>query len=608
LSEDCKIFSSEKAMSPAETAPCRLLVVDDNEDNRALLARRLTKRGYEVVEADCGPVALQLISEQDFDLVLLDIMMPGIDGIEVLKTIRLTRSPDHLPVLMVTAKAGITDIVEALELGANDYIVKPIEFSTAFARIRTQIARKQAQQAVEQSLQKLVKINQELEIQIAERNRSDAKSHYLTYHDALTGLGNRLLFQDQLARALQRARDQDRANLAVLFIDVDDFKGINDTLGHTVGDVLLATVAERLRRCVREADTVARMGSDEFAVILTDIRHPLDASLLADKIAAAIAVPQNVGGQQILLDVSIGIALAPNDGDEPELLLSNAHLALQGAKTEGRDARCFFEAEMNARARARRLLKTDLRKALAAGQFELFYQPLFNIPDRAISGFEALLRWHHPDRGLISPAEFIPLAEESGLIVPLGEWVLRQACEEAARWPGQQSIAVNISPVQFRSPRLMQCILTALTASGMPAHRLELEITETVLLDDDSETIALLHRLRDAGVRISLDDFGTGYSSLGYLRRFPFDKMKIDRSFVRDLGDDKGTMAIVRALIDLARNLGMVTTAEGVETKEQLDWLQNEHCTEIQGYLLSRPVPATEIRQLLQGDQLRSVA
>jgi diguanylate cyclase (GGDEF)-like protein len=535
------IFSSEKSMAPAETTPCRLLVVDDHEDNRALLARRLTKRGFEVVEADCGAVALQLISEQDFDLVLLDIMMPGIDGIEVLRTIRLTRSPDHLPVLMVTAKAGITDIVEALELGANDYIVKPIEFSTAFARIRTQIARKQAQQAVEQSVQKLVKINQELEIQIAERNRSDAKSHYLTYHDALTGLGNRLLFHDQLARALQRARDQDRANLAVLFIDVDDFKGINDTLGQTVGDVLLATVAERLRRCVREADTVARMGSDEFAVILTDIGHPNDASLLADKIAAAIAVPQNVGAQQIVLDVSIGIALAPNDGDQPELLLSNAHLALQGAKTEGRDARCFFEPEMNARARARRLLKSDLRNALAG-------------------------------------------------------------------WPGQQSIAVNISPVQFRSPRLMQCILTALTASGIPAHRLELEITETVLLDDDSETIDLLHQLRNAGVRISLDDFGTGYSSLGYLRRFPFDKMKIDRSFVRDLGDDKGTMAIVRALIDLASNLGMVTTAEGVETKEQLDWLQNERCTEIQGYLLSRPVPAKEIRQLLQGDQLRNVA
>jgi len=263
---------------------------------------------------------------------------------------------------------------------------------------------------------------------------------------------------------------------------------------------------------------------------------------------------------------------------------------------------------MNDQARARRLLKSDLRKALAAEEFEIFYQPLFNLTDRAISGFEALLRWHHPERGLVLPAEFIPLAEETELIVPLGEWVLRQACHEAASWPGQQRIAVNISPVQFRSPRLMRCILAALTSSEMPAHRLELEITETVLLSDNSETIDLLHQLRSVGVRISLDDFGTGYSSLGYLRRFPFDKMKIDRSFVRDLGCDEGTMAIVRALINLANSLGMATTAEGVETREQLEWLQKECCTEIQGYIISRPVPHKDIRLLLESDQLRNVA
>ena len=304
----------------------------------------------------------------------------------------------------------------------------------------------------------------------------------------------------------------------------------------------------------------------------------------------------------------IGIALAPNDGSEPELLLGNAHLALQNAKTEGRDARCFFEFEMNDQASTRRLLKSDLRKAVAAEEFEIFYQPLFNLKDLSISGFEALLRWRHPERGLVLPNEFIPLAEETELIVPLGEWVLRQACHEAASWPGQQRIAVNISPVQFRSPRLKQSILAALTSSGMPAHRLELEITEAVLLSDDSETIDLLHQLRRIGVRISLDDFGTGYSSLGYLRRFPFDKMKIDRSFVRDLGSDESTMAIVRALINLADNLGMATTAEGVETREQLQWLQKECCAEIQGYIISRPVPQKDIRLLLESDQLRNVA
>jgi diguanylate cyclase (GGDEF)-like protein len=509
-------------------------------------------------------------------------------------------------VLMVTAKASNTDVVEALELGANDYITKPIDFSIAFARIKTQITRKQAQQAAELSIEKLVKINQELEIQIAERKRSDAKSHYLTYHDALTGLGNRLLFQQQLAHALQQADDEN--GLALLFLGIDDLKSINDTLGYSVGDLILAEVAERLRRSIREADVLARMGSEEFAVILADIKTPDDAGLLAEKIAAAIAAPHAVAGQQIVLDLRIGIALAPNDGSEPELLLGNAHLALQNAKTEGRDARCFFESGMNDAARARRLLTSDLRKALAADQFEIFYQPLFNLADQAVSGFEALLRWRHPERGLVLPAEFIPLAEQTELIVPLGEWVLRQACHQAASWPGQQRIAVNISPVQFRSPRLMHCILAALASSGLAAQRLELEITETVLLSDDRETIDLLHRLRKNGVRISLDDFGTGYSSLGYLRRFPFDKMKIDRSFVQDLGRNKDTAAIVRALISLANNLGMATTAEGVETRQQLEWLQKECCTEIQGYIISRPVPQTEIRPLLESDQLRKVA
>jgi diguanylate cyclase (GGDEF)-like protein len=593
-------------MPPTDVAAIRVLVVDDAEDNRIILNRRLTKRGFEVVEADNGLAALALIAEQSFDLVLLDIMMPGIDGIEVLKRIRTTLSPDRLPVLMVTAKASNTDVIEALELGANDYITKPVDFPIAMARIKTQIARKQAQQAADLSIQKLVNINQELEVQIAERERSDAKSHFLTYHDALTGLGNRLLFQQQLAHALQGDGDGNR--LSVLFLGIDDLKSINDTLGYSVGDLILAEVAERLRRCVGEADTVARMGSDEFAAILTGIGNPEDAGLLAEKIAAAIALPHAVAGQHIVLDVRIGIALAPNDGREPELLLGNVHLALQNAKTEGRDARCFFESAMNDLASARRLLTSDLRKALATDQFEIFYQPLFNLADQAVSGFEALLRWHHPERGLVLPSEFIPLAEQIELIVPLGEWVLRQACHQAAGWPGQQRIAVNISPVQFRSPRLLPCILAALASSGLPPQRLELEITETVLLSDDSETIDLLHQLRKHGVRVSLDDFGTGYSSLGYLRRFPFDKMKIDRSFVQDLGSNKDTAAIVRALIDLANNLGMTTTAEGVETREQLEWLRKECCTEIQGYLISRPVPHQDIRLLLARDHLRNAA
>ena len=596
-------------MQPMEILPARILVVDDVEDNRALLVRRLARRGYEVVETDNGVSALELIRAQDFDLVLLDIMMPGMNGLEVLKIIRVTQSPDRLPVLMVTARATSADIVKALELGANDYITKPIDFSIAVARIKTQIARKQAQREASSSFQKLVQINKELEIQIVERERSDARNHYLTYHDALTGLSNRVLFRDQLGRALARGTGKHNTRLAVLFLDIDDFKSINDTLGHTVGDVLLASVAERLRRCVREADIVARMGSDEFAVILSGVAAPEDAILHADKIVEAIAVPHSVGGQQIVLDLSVGIALAPNDGSDPDLLLSNSHLALQKAKTEQGDGRCFFAAEMNTQARKRRKLKSDLREAIAAGdQLEVFYQPIFDLNDRVISGFEALLRWHHPERGLISPAEFIPIAEEAGLIEQLGEWVLQRACHEAAGWPGHQKIAVNISPVQFRSPRLIPWIFKSLTSSGLAARRLELEITETVLLNDNLQTIELLDQLRSVGVRISLDDFGTGYSSLSYLQRFPFDKLKIDRSFVRNLTHNASTMAIIRALIGLANNLGIVTTAEGVETSAQLEWLQMEACSEIQGYLISPAVPAKDICLLLSCDPLRNVA
>ena len=568
------------------------MVVDDVEDNRALLCRRLAKRGYLVEEAESGYAALELIAQQEFDLVLLDIMMPGLDGMEVLKRIRASHSPDDLPVIMVTAKAGNLDVVQALEFGANDYITKPIDFLIAHARVQTQLARKQAKQALDVSLKELEKANRRLTIEIGERQRSDSLVDHLTYHDTLTSLGNRVQFRAQLSREIQLL-SRSNSSLAVIFLDLDGFKLINSTLGNDVGDRLLCSVAARLRDRTREVDAVGRMGSDEFGIIAS-VTGPEQADQLAERITAAIAEPYEIDGHRVTLTSSIGIALAPNDGVEPDILIRNAELALSRARSEGRALRCFFEAGMNARAQARRLLESDLRKALPAGEFEVFYQPLFDLASGAVTGSEALLRWRQPERGLVSPAEFIPLAEETGLIVPLGSWVLRQACTEAAKWPNELKLAVNVSSIQFRKRGLLETVMAALAESGLPANRLELEITESILLNDDSQTLETLHQLRRAGVRISLDDFGTGYSSLSYLRAFPFDKIKIDRCFVQEIGVSQNTMVILSALIYLATGLEMIITAEGVETQTQLDWLKSAGCTEAQGYLISRPLPAAK--------------
>jgi diguanylate cyclase (GGDEF)-like protein/PAS domain S-box-containing protein len=436
---------------------------------------------------------------------------------------------------------------------------------------------------------------------ITERQRAEQQIAHMARHDALTDLPNRVLFRERLIEAL--AGVGRGSKLAVLYLDIDRFKGVNDTLGHPIGDELLKVIAGRLRHCVRDTDTVARVGGDEFAIIQTGIEQPLDTAALARRIGEAIRAPYDLAGHAVVVDTSIGIALAPNDGIEPDGLLKASDMALYGAKSDGRGTYRFFEAEMDMRMKSRRELEIALRQALAAGEFELHYQPLVNVDDKRITGCEALLRWKHPERGMISPAEFIPVAEEIGLIVPLGEWVLRQACAEAVGWPDDLKVAVNISPAQFKSRGLALAVTSALAASGLRPSRLELEITESVLLQDSDSVMETLHALKDLGVQISMDDFGTGYSSLSYLRSFPFDKIKIDQSFVRDMSGDNDSVAIVRAVAGLGRNLGMSTTAEGVETDQQLEHLRDEGCSEVQGYLFSRPLPASELLPLL--DQLR---
>ena len=433
---------------------------------------------------------------------------------------------------------------------------------------------------------------------ITEQKRAEEKIAHLAHYDALTDLPNRALFREKLEGMLNELAPG--ANLAVLYLDLDQFKDINDTLGHPAGDELLSVVSGRLRAVVRTGDIVARLGGDEFAIIQAAVMHSSDVVELAERVRDAIRKPMMIDDHELAVDTSIGIALAPRDGAEPDQLLKHADLALYGVKAAGRGAYRFFESAMDERANARRTLETDLRQAIEQRQLEVYYQPLVTVQDGTISGFEALLRWQHPTRGAISPAEFVPIAEESGLIHRIGEWVLRTACAEAAKWPADTSVSVNVSPVQFRNEGLALTIASALADSGLAARRLELEITEAVLMRDDETSLTILKQLQQLGVRIALDDFGTGYSSLSYLQRFPFDKIKIDRCFIEDIATPGGSLSIVQAIVALARARNMTTTAEGVETPAQLDMLRACGCTELQGYLVCRPQPSSEIARVLK--------
>jgi diguanylate cyclase (GGDEF)-like protein len=431
---------------------------------------------------------------------------------------------------------------------------------------------------------------------ITERRRSEEKIAHMALHDALTGLANRVLLNDKLEQALTRVKRGEM--VAIHLLDLDHFKNVNDTLGHPAGDKLLKDAAGRLRALVRETDTIARMGGDEFAILQVAINGPADATALAHRVIESVGRPYELEGRQVLIGTSVGIAIGPADGLASDQLMRNADLALYRAKDDGRGTYRFFEPDMDAQMQERRAMEYDLRAALTAGEFELHYQPVVNLETNRVSGFEALLRWRHPEKGMVAPGAFIELAEEIGFIVPLGEWVLRQACATAATWPAHMRISVNLSAVQFKNPGLLQVVLGALAASGLAPDRLELEITESALLEDSDATLAMLYRLRELGVRIAMDDFGTGYSSLAYLQSFPFDRIKIDRSFIKDIADGVGSLNIVRAMAALAKGLGMETTAEGVETSEQLDTVKSEGCTEMQGFLFSRPRPAHELEKL----------
>ena len=438
---------------------------------------------------------------------------------------------------------------------------------------------------------------------VSDRRHAERRIAHMARHDGLTDLPNRTLLLEGLAAILGRLNPG--LIVAVLYLDLDNFKAINDTLGHAIGDQLLTAVAGRLKSCVRQKDIVARVGADEFAVVQIDVGGgAAEVAALATRLCEAIKAPFEIGGNSLIVETSIGISIAPDDGCDASSLLKNADMALHRAKADGRGSFRFFEPEMDARMKARRRLEVALRNALPAGEFRVLYQPVVDLESGRITDCEALIRWVHPELGEIEPDAFIPLAEEIGLIIPIGEWVLRRACADAAAW-GDVRVAVNLSPLQLLNPNLLPSVVNALASAGLPTERLEVEITESVLMQNTATTLAALHRLHGLGIRISMDDFGTGYSSLSNLRSFPFDKIKIDRSFIKGLPDDADSVAIVRAVAGLARSLNMATTAEGVETAAQMDMVRRLGCTQMQGFYFSRPREAAQIARLLDSEAVR---
>lgn len=554
----------------------KVLVVDDDAFSRAVVARKIAKLA-EVVEAEDGQSAISHLSTSGVvDLAIVDLEMPNISGVELIRQIRSQPALKHIPIIVLTANETRGGLENALMAGATSFLLKPLNWDAFGEHIRHIL-------------------------ELAYR------AGHMALHDALTGLPNRVLLNERLEHALSLAKPD--SIVATYILDLDQFKHVNDTLGHPTGDKLLKMAADRLQLIIRGMDTVARMGGDEFALVLANAAQQSDIDAVARRIIDVVSEPYEINGRQIVIGTSVGIAIGrASQGLLPDQLIRNADVALYRAKREGRGTFSQYKPEMDALLKARGALEYDLRKALSAGEFELYYQPLINLEDNSISGFEALIRWRHPDKGLLQPGAFVPLAEEIGLIVPIGEWVVREACAMAAQWPGTLKVAVNISPAHFCDTALVQTVMDALAASGLPPNRLELEITETNLLQNSAATLSALHQLRDIGVRIAMDDFGTGYSSLSYLQSFPFDKIKIDRSFVEKITEDRNSLNIVRAVAALANGLDMASTAEGVETVEQLARIKVEGYTEIQGYLISKPLPAHEVTKMLGSQSVQPKA
>jgi diguanylate cyclase (GGDEF)-like protein/PAS domain S-box-containing protein len=687
----------------------RLLIVDDNDMNRDMLARRLERKGYEIVLADSGRELGQRVKDERIDLILLDIEMPEISGLDALETLRQTYSPIELPIIMVTAKNQSEDVVKALELGANDYVTKPIDFAITLARIGTQLSHKRAQEALRESEERYAlaargandglwdwnlqankiyfssrwkamlgykeeevgdspeewfdrihdadreRVKQELAAHQGGLSPQFESEHRILHKDGsfrwmlsrglavqndsgkslrmagwqtditegkisdpLTGLPNRLLFTDRLVRLLKLAKRRKDYLFAVLFLDLDGFKMINDSFGHLAGDQLLVEVAGRLERSLRATDTVARLGQgfvvarlggDEFTILLDDFKDPEDTKHAAERLIKAVSAPFVLNGKELFTTASVGIAI--NSGanyESPEEILRDADTAMYRAKALGKSRYEMFDADMRASVMARLQLEMDLHRAIERGEFSNFYQPIVSLGSGEIVGFEALLRWQHPTRGRLGPEEFISVAEETGLIRELGWWNLREACRQMNQWRGTYpscanlTMSVNLSPKQFVEANLIRDIKSLLSEFSLPPGVLRLELTESTVMVDPQAAIEMLEQMKAIGISLAIDDFGTGYSSFSYLHRFPLDTLKIDRSFISGIADVKSnseSAEIARTILPMASNLHLEVVAEGVETSEQVAMLKTMHCKYGQGFYFSKPLPAAEVPQLL---------
>ena len=575
-------------MEPANSHKPKLLIIDDEEQIRHLL-QDLLGESYDCCGAGSAEEALAALSQQTFDLVISDIDMGGMSGLELVPRVH-SIAPDTV-VVMISGNQDIEFAIQALRVGAFDYITKPIDIRHVEASV---------ERALKHS--ELLKDRRRYKEQIEDLLRQrTAQVDQLAYYDTVTQLPNRALFEDRLNQALSLAKTKGQS-LAVLFISLDQVKKVNDSLGHGPGDGLLREFADRLKICMSKSDIVARFGSDEFALLKTQISGTKDVIETISSLSQVLKFSFELPGQELYGTVSVGISLFPHDGEDCHTLLKNAGAALYKAKKSGGANYQFFTPDMHGLAARRLALETNLRRAIQNEEFLLHYQPRVSVDSLAITGVEALVRWQHPQLGLVSPSEFIPLAEDTGLIVPIGEWVLRKACEQSRRWQDQGfapiHMAVNISARQFHDQNLSQTVIEILNESGIAPGHLDLELTESSIMQNAEFAAGVLTHWKNLGINIAIDDFGTGFSSLASLKRLPIDALKIDRSFVCDATTDPDDAAIVMAIIMLAHNLRLKVVAEGVETEEQLRFLHLHRCDEIQGYFFSKPLPAEALVSL----------
>ena len=564
----------------------KILVIEDEEFVRENIEELLDAEGFDVISAENGRIGVDLAKVMIPDLILCDVMMPELDGYNVLTALRQDSVTAAVPFIFLTAKSAKTDFRQGMELGANDYITKPFTRAELLGAIASRI-----------KYDDKVREHYNIELQQAKE-----QLNYLIHNDSLTNLPNRLSLRERFKQIQPTDTDNEQL-VTILCVGLDRFNQINENLGHAIGDLLLKAVAERLTACVEAGDTVARLDTDQFAIILATTQHKQEVGNIAQTILESISQTFALAGQEIFITASMGIAIYPRDGQEIEQLLNHANTAMVHAKQQGGDQYQYYTVAYNIGSSDRLALQTTLRYALERGELQLYYQPQVNLQTGQIVGAEALLRWHHPERGLVSPDKFIPLAEETGLIISIGEWVLHTACKQTKVWQtagfSSLRVAVNLSSRQFSQIDLRHQLVQILMETGLDPKYIELELTESMLVQNTEVAIRRLNALKALGVEIAIDDFGTGYSSLSYLQQFPFDILKIDRCFIRNITENSNNAAITKAIIEMAKSLNLKLIAEGVETEAELSFVCKHKCDGMQGYLFSRPVPAHEFEQLL---------